>query len=408
MTQTHEGTGRLVVGRYLTTYMLDRAGDGLFYVALGWLATRASGDLGTAAILAAGSVPRVAMLLFGGALGDRWGLIRTARGTLVARILLMLVFAAAALPEHPSGLLLALTAAAFGLVDALHTPALTGLSGVLLRGPAVVRAQGAMGGIGNTVEVVAGPLAGALIAWRADSVGWLGALLAAAALLALPRPSEGGTETDRSEAAPRSVLHDVADVLRTALRSASLRTMLGVFAVANFAATPAVMAGVPLLAVDRGWNAQEYGIVMAGFALGSVAGAALLAWIGHRITHPARISALSLLPGAVAIAAVGMSADHRLATVAVSVAGATFALGAGALMGTIKSHTPPQEMGRMMSLVHVSVYSLIPAGLVTYGAIAAAASAQTAQVVMALVMGAGSALALTVGPLRNLTTMNDD
>ena len=43
--------------------------------------------------LHAESQPGVAVLLVGGALGDRWGMARTARGTLMARIALLVAFA---------------------------------------------------------------------------------------------------------------------------------------------------------------------------------------------------------------------------------------------------------------------------------------------------------------------------
>lgn len=394
----------IVVGGYLTSYMLDRAGDGLFYVALGWLATRASGELGAATILAAGSIPRVAMLLFGGALGDRWGLLRTARGTLVLRCALMVIFALIALPASPSGILLAVVAAAFGLVDALHSPALTGLSGVLLRGPAVVRAQGLMTSIGNTVEVVAGPLGGLLLVWRGDAVGWLGAGLSVLALAALPgRRHESAPRETASPKHQTSVPAEVAQVLRGAMRDPELRAMLSVFAIANFCATPAIVAGIPLLADLRGWSAPQYGTLMAAFAAGSVAGGAVLAAWGHRMSHPARWSAVSMLPGAALLSVVGLSENVVVVGSAVAGAGAAFAGGAGALMGTIKSTTAPEMMGRTMSLIQVAVYVLIPAGLLVFGAAAEASSAQTAEVGMAVLMAAGAVVALTVGPLRSMT-----
>lgn len=394
-------TSRWDVGRYLAAYCSDRAGDGLFYVALGWLATTATGSLGATAILAAGSVPRVAMLLVGGALGDRWGLLRTTRTTLLLRLLLMAAFAMVALPDRPSGLLLALVAGAFGLVDALHTPALTGLSGVMLRGPAVVRVQGVMGGIGNATEIGAGPLAGLLLIWRSDTVGWIGAGLCVLALVALPRSVESDEPATTHEA--QSVRQEVWEVLRTSLRDQQMRTMLAVFAIANFVGTPAIVAGVPLLAALRGWDATAYGLVMAGFAGGSVGGATVLAALGHRLGRPARSAALSLIPAGLLLGAVGTMPNAGLVTVAATGVGVCFAFGAGALMGTIKSVTPPSDMGRMMSLVLVAVYSLIPAGLLCYGAVAQATSAMTAQLVMAVVMTAGGIIAGLSPTLRTVT-----
>lgn len=392
---------RGVLSRYLGTYALDRAGDGLFYVGLGWLAARSSGELGAATVLAAGSVPRILMLLVGGALGDRWGLVRTARATLAVRVGLLVAFALVAASSPPSAILLAVVAAAFGLVDALHDPALTGLSGVLVRGPKLVRAQGFMNGLSQTVQMVAAPVGGVLLAWRGDAIGWLGAVLAVAALILLPAYGEEEAPA-ASEEEHRSILMDVWDMLRQAARRKELLAVLAVFGVANFAATPAMTAGVPLLARMQGWTAPEYGWVMAGFALGCVGGATALALWGGRLRHPARWSAASMVPGAVAVAMVGLFESPVGAAGAAAAAGVTFQAGAGALMATIKDTTPPEEMGRMMSLVQMSVYSLIPAGLVTFGAIAAATSAVEAQLLMAGVMAAGGVGALSVRALREL------
>lgn len=394
-------SGGAVLGRYLTTYALDRAGDGLFYIGLGWLAATSSGALGATSILAAGSVPRIALLLVGGALGDRWGLLRTARVTLVLRLGLLIAFALVALASPPSALLLALVAAGFGLVDALHDPALTGLSGVLFQGPQLLRTQGLMNALSQMAQMVAAPLGGALLGWRGDAVGWLGAGLALIALVALPAAEPD--EPDAPDEGPReSVLREVGAVLKQAATRKDLLAMLGVFGVANFAATPAVTAGIPLLAKLRGWSATEYGVVMAGFAVGCIGGAAALALLGHRMRHPARWAAASMLPGSVAVAAVGVTGSAAAAAVAIAVAGVTFQGGAGALMGTIKDVTPAEEMGRMMSLVQVSVYALIPLGLVTFGALATASSAREAQLVMACVMAFGGLAALSVRSLREV------
>lgn len=394
---------RSAVGRYLTTYALDRAGDGLFYVGLGWLAARSTGELGAATVLAAGSIPRIVLLLVGGVLGDRWGLVRTARATLVLRVSLLAAFALIAIPSPPSAVLLAVVAGSFGLVDALHDPALNGLSGVVVRGPDLVRVQGYMNGLSQVAQMIAAPIGGALLVWRGDAVGWLAAGLGLIALIALP--GVGGPSrkecSDKGAAAP-SVLTDVKQVVSQAARRKELLAMLTVFGVANFAATPAVTAGIPLLAKLRGWSATEYGMIMAGFALGCVGGAGVLALWGARTRHPARWAAASMIPGAVAVAAVGMTGNAVLAAVGIACAGLTFQSGAGALMATIKHTTAPEEMARMMSLVQVSVYALIPAGLVTYGAIAAATSAREAQLVMAGAMILGGLTALSSKALRDV------
>lgn len=391
---------RQLVGRYLTTYLLDRAADGLFFLALGWLAAQASGGLGAASIIAAGSVPRVVMMLLGGAVGDRWGLVATARLTLFLRIALFVVFAFAAMPQKPTGWLLAAAAALFGLVDALHMPAVTGIAGVMVRGPEQVRLQGAMGSIGNTMEILAAPTAGLLLGWRGDSVGWVGAALSIVALIALPPVHMTPAHGEESDS---TVMQQVREVLSLALRDHALRAMLTVFAVANLAATPAIVVGIPLLAVAHGWPAHAYGVVLAGFAAGSVVGGLLLAKWGQRFTHPARWALGTMLPGASGIAFLSGTSTIPAATAATVLIGSTFALGAGALVGTIMAATPPHAMGRMISLRMMAVYSLIPLGLVAFGALAEIIGVQRTELTMAVALALTAIVGLVVGPLRTLT-----
>lgn len=385
---------RTDVRKYVTTYTLDKAADGLFYVALGWLATQASGPVGAAAIIAAGSIPRVLMLLFGGAIGDRLGLAFTLRLTLTVRVLLLLVFGALSLSEEPPGVLLALVVALIGVADALHMPAVEGLSGVILRGRGTVRLQGALSGIGNGIEAVAAPVAGGLIAWRADAVGWVGAALLLGALVTVPRLRHDVVPDAQPGEPAGSMVAQAWEGLSGVARDPEQRVMLSVFAIANLAATPAIVVGVPFLARERGWSAAGYGWVAGLFSAGSIIGGLALARWGERLRRPVRWSLLTMVPGALALAVLAISRPVLLAALAATLAGFTFTFGAAALMGQIKASTPPQRMGRTMALVQTAVYSLIPLGLVLFGALSEAMSAQTAELVAAAVMGTTGVLFL--------------
>lgn len=386
------------VASYLLSYLLDRAVDGLFYVALAWLAAKSSGPVGAAAIIASGSIPRVVMLIPGGAVADRYGLAATSRVTLALRVVLLCVFALSAMSSTPSAVMLALVAAMFGAIDALHMPAIDGLSGLLVEGGDQVRLQGAMTSIGNVMEIVAAPSAALLLAWSAPSVGWLGAVLLAVAAVAVPRadrkPEYMPVVKERLGLALRGVLGYVR-------HAPELRAMFFVFAVANVAATPAIILGVPLLVTEREGGEATYGALVTAFALGSVAGGLALARWGARLHYPSRWSLLLMLPGGFALGVLARIPGNVVAMATLAVAGLCFAGGAGLLRGRIKVATPPEMMGRMMSLVQASVYSLIPAGMLLFGWISSYWSASVAMLVMGGLMVASAVGALCIGPLRS-------
>lgn len=387
---------RGAVGGYLTSYLLDRAVDGLFYIALAWLAARAGGPLSAAVIIGAGSVPRVVMLLVGGVVADRHGLAATARVTLVLRVGLLVVFALSS-TTSPNAVVLTLVAAAFGAVDALHMPAITGLSGLLVEGGAQVRLQGAMTSIGNAVEIIAAPAAAVLLAWASPSVGWVGAALLAVAALTVPSP-RAVPAPDQGER--ESVFAALRSVLAYARRDRVVRSMLAVFAAANLAATPAIGLGVALLLTSRQTGEGTYGAFMMAFAVGSVLGGLALARWGERVQFPARASLLLMIPGGVGLLVLSAVDSAWAGVVAIGVAGLCFASGAGLLMGNLKAVTPPALMGRMMSLVQVSVYCLIPVGMLLFGMLSSYRSASAAMAVAGTIMLAASVVGLVVGPLR--------
>lgn len=393
------------VKAFLTAYSLDRAADAVFFVALGWLAASSGDPLLTTTILAVSSVARVIMLFFGGVFGDRLGLIRASVWTLVVRIVLMFLFGVTALNPVPNPWLLGTIAFVFGVADALHLPAMDGTSGILVRGEGIQRVQGVQTAAGNVAEVLGAPLAGFLLAWRQDSTGWVAAGLLLAAwgcMLRLSRRAETVVRPDDDPESSSSLLSDLRAGLARVTSDPALRNMFLVFTVANLAATPAIVAGLPLAAKANGWGSFGYALTTLGFAAGGIAGGLSLARWADRPTRPGRVSLLLILPGAACLAGVATAANPVVAMLWCFGAGALFAGGAGLLAGFIKVVTEPRFMGRVMALRQVAIYAAIPVGMTGYGLLAAAFSARTAGLVAAVALASVTGLG-AAGPLWSLT-----
>lgn len=363
---------------YVSGNTLDRLADAMLYVALAWAAAHSSATAAVS-VLAAGSVARLVVLLLGGAIGDRFGLARVASLTLMVRGVLLGVFAWALTRPHPSSLVLVVVAAAFGLVDGAHVPAMTGISALLARGRELASAQGLVGAATEAMEVLAPPVTGYLLSWPA-SVAGVGVVLVAVSLLCIVAihraASAAGLGDDlsdeESESRPgglRGLLKDVRAGLRAGWQTPGMRLALLVMLVANLAATGPVLAGLPLKAVAEGWSPSTYGWACAGLAAGGVVGLLALNRWGGRVTVPLSWAASLLAGGSLGIMALTLTRSPAGAVAGATVTGLCFGPGGRLVISWIQSVSSPQMVGRTMALIQFAIYAGIPLGYLLYGAL---------------------------------------
>ncbi|MEO7061267.1 MAG: MFS transporter [Lapillicoccus sp.] len=400
---------------YLVSNSADRFADALLNLGLAWAAAQTGGALSATAVLAAGSVPRLVVLLAGGALGDRYGLLRLATLTLMVRIALMGVFAwALTAPTHPSGWVLAACAVGFGVADGAHLPAMTGLSALLVRGQMVVAAQGFVGAATEVAEILAAPAAGLLLAWRPISLAGVCTvlLLVSLACLGLVRKRARGVASRRDHpdvrdegsglrARPATLLQEVREGLQGALATPGVRRALGVFVAANLAGTAPLLAGIPLRVTAEGWGAGAYGVVAAGLAVGSVVGLLALTRWDNRVTRaPLQVAGFLLLPGAIGVAGLTLAPTVLTMAAAAALVGLCFGPGARMVVGGIMRDTETPMMGRTVALVQFATYSGIPLGYVLYGAVANVSLAAAGLIMAAVLLVCGLVAARDVSPTR--------
>jgi MFS family permease len=149
--------------RYVAGQGVSVLGDQVWYVALSWTAVRLASPGAAGAILAVSSVPRLALLLFGGAIVDRYGPRRLMIGSDAGRLAVSL--GAAAVGVHSPGVpLLIAVALVFGLADAVFLPAAGTMVPLLLR-PEQLSAGNAMVTMTARLALAVGaPLGGLLVA----------------------------------------------------------------------------------------------------------------------------------------------------------------------------------------------------------------------------------------------------
>ena len=355
--------------RWVTGYLSSLIGDQVWFVALGWAAVQAGSAAQVGGVLAAGALPRAVLLLFGGALADRWGPRRTALGSDAVRTALLLCGAAAVLLLPPSVLVLVVLAGAFGAVDAVYLPAASAMPPQLVAPDQVLRLTGMRGTVQRLATTLGAPAGGLVVAAAGAGVG----LALAAGATALSVLALLTTRVRPVEPVQRQpLLRQVRAGLAHAARSRVLRPLLLLAAVSEFAFSGALNVGVPLLAAGRGWGAAGVGVLLGALGGGATVGTLGLVLV-RRVPHVGRLFLpLVVLMGAalVALALVpSLLAAAALAAVVGAGGGASGSL-FGALLLTL---SPPDMVARVSSLAMLAFFGLAPVAYALAGVAASVA-----------------------------------
>ena len=362
---------------------ISRLGDGIQAVALAWLVLQLTGSAAAMGlVLTAQLLPTLALVIFGGAIADRWPKIPllvssdAVRAVVVGVIAVLVASGSVALSQ-----LLAL-GVVFGLVDAVFMPtwaallpelvppddrpsanALASLTSRLagIAGPAVGAALVAAGGIGAAfaVDGVSFAVSGALLAW-------LGLARRRSAPIS---PETGPTSTEAREPSfgGRRLLADVRDGLAAVVATPWIGLTIAAAAITNISLAGPLGVSVPLL-VERslGGGVGVLGLYGSAVAVGAVVSALAL---GSRARLRRRWRLVYGWWIAVALAAAAMGLPIGVA----GLLAAALVVGVGevavglAWTNALQDHVPDELLGRVYSLDYLGSAALIPVGYLVAG-----------------------------------------
>lgn len=386
--------------RWLGAYTASMIGDSVYYMALAWAAARTGNASQTGLVLAAGSIPRAVLLLGGGVLADRLGPRRVVVAGDAARCLVILALAGTLLLTAPTVWMLIAVALVFGAVDALFLPAVGALPPRITAASQLARVQGMRGLASRTANVVGAPLGGVAVALGGPVLAFAAAgvlfavslpLLLAVRLRPLPAPE---TATPAQTA-----WRELADGLRHIRRHPVLGPLMLTVAVTELGFVGPLNLGLILLSDERGWGASGMGWVVAAFGAGAGASALLLAVRG-RVPRAGLVMCLTVLVGAVAIAALAYVPSVPLAATVAVLVGLFAGLG-GSLCGALtQTVTDPAYLGRVTSVSTLFTHALAPLSYPVTGAAVALWGTGPVFVASAALCAAGAGTGLLMTPLR--------
>lgn len=336
-------------------------------VASAWLVLQMTGNpLGLGGALAVGGVASALATLAGGVLTDRLAPRRLMILMDIVRLILSGALAAQVLTGTLEVWMLYVYSVVGGLASGAFSPASMAMTPRLLPSESLQTGNSLMQGSGQLIGFLGPAAGGALIAAFPDHNLGIGLAIAFDALtFAVSLVTLWLLREPELRVAQPSTSDHPADAFIAGLRYAAgnptLRVLIGLLALANLAFAGPIMVGVPYLADTRlAEGAAAYGLIISGYAGGNV--------IGIVLSGVLRLSARRMrvfLPVMFVVFGVGLVAlafidATWLAVADMAVLGVLNGFTSVVLFTGLQRSTPPEMMGRLMSLVLVAMVSLTP------------------------------------------------
>ena len=412
--------------------------DQVFFLSLTWAALQVGPASQVGLVLAAGSIPRLLILLVGGAVADRASPKRIIVATDGGRALVMAVAAALLMLGNLNSLQLIVVALAIGALDGLFLPAMGSLPARIAPAYMMGRLAALRTVTQRAAMLVGGPLAGWVIyLYGASAAFWVSAGLfgisvAALSLVTVLNPATSpGARTMEAEpgldpaknveaagrpaptrALPRldvwtgirvtsrSFLTDVTSGLQEVRRHPVLPWLLLLIAGMNLGFAGPVTAGLPLLASVEQWGARGAGLLLGGFGLGATAtglGLVFVRWL-PKAGVVALCSVLVMGIALTSVTVVPTFAAAMLSTIVLGLASGVFGTVVHAM---ILTSTPDAELGRVMALLSLSIEGVVPISFAGTGVLTALLGARATFAIGGAIIVVTTLVACTRRPLRS-------
>jgi MFS family permease len=368
-------------------------GDQFHFVALAWLVLEMTGSgLALGTVLTAAAIPRVILMLLGGAMADRIEPKMLIFRSNALRALVVGVVAALIISGRVEVWQLVVMAVVFGAVDAFFYPAVSTFLPLLVPSERLAAANGLFQATSQLIGLVGPAVAGITVALIGTSLAFVldaasfavaaiaitlvhGGLRAAAGrttdatVAAAPSPDATVGAAPASDAAGSklSVWQSIREGASYTFRDPALRTLIILAAALNFAFTGPISIGLPWLSGNRfDAGAAGFGIMISGFGAGALIGSVLAGSVKPFRHRGAMLLGLSALLG-LGLGLIGIAPNVLVVT------GLMFAMGLGVgfinvnVVTWVQQRTETAILGRVMSLLMLGSQGLAPLSLVVTG-----------------------------------------
>jgi MFS family permease len=359
-------------------------GDHISIIAFPWLVLKMTGSAAmTGFVLAVQGIPRAILMLWGGAIVDRYSPRGVMINTNIIRLLLVIILGFLLLYDSVNLIGVFALAAAFGIADAFFYPATTSFL------PSIAEEKDLQGGNAivqstNQLAIIFGPMiAGLIIAgeisvtghgdagaiassFESDRVGLARAFFADAAtfalsILTLSLVKVRSLKSEDSEE-KENFLKEFKKAIAFIWSIPAFKLCFIAIAILNFFYMAPVFVGLPVLADMRYANGSfVYGIIVGAYGIGALVGG-VTAGMSQPIKPEkiARVMFLVFAYSGLCLGLVAISESYLLAMFFFITAGLGDSFVWVQFMAWLQKVTPDHMMGRVMSLLMLLAIGLLP------------------------------------------------
>ncbi len=385
---------------FVLGYSASLAGSAMVPVALTFaVLNEGHGTADVGYVLAAETVPLVALLLVGGVVADRFGRRATMLAADAGRLVSEGLLAVLLLTGSPPLWVFMVLAGVLGAGQALFNPALTGLIPEIVQTERLQQANGLLGVAASTAQVVGPSLAGVIVA--AGGAGWAIAVDAASyavsglCLLALRSAARAPVPAE-----PASLLSQLTAGWQEFRSRTWLWLIVGQYALFNALAFAPFMVLGAVVARDHLGGAAAWGAILATFGAGSIAGA--LAALRFRPRRPLVAATLGTAVFALPLGLIALPGS----TVAIAAAAGAAGFGVSifaTLWGTTMQRTIPAAiLSRVSAYDWFGSVAFVPLGYLVAAPLASALGDRGALLLGAAVVIGSCAVVLASRSVRGL------
>jgi MFS family permease len=409
--------------------VISALGDQFTLIALPWLVLKLTGDpLALGMIVAMMAIPRAILILFGGALVDRYSpkrvlMLTKHLNTLLLGVLALLVFKGEATLTLVTWLALGLS-----LASAFSIPAGTSMLPHAVPARHLQTANGMMMGI-RQVTMLAGPLlAGLLFALAGDGSshgGGAGAgglhdarglglafgfdclsYAVSAWTLSRVRPL-AAAQPSSAAAPPEPLLRAIGAALAMVWRDGLLRTCFIYWGLCACVVGSILQVALPLLANDRLHGASALALLMGAHGAGALSGMALSSVLGRRRLGNLGLTLLAIDGAAgLLLLPLGMVTASWQGMLLMGALGLLSGFVQVAVFTWLQQRVPKEMMGRMMSIFMFVFMGLAPLAAAVAGWLASLVSLDALFAGAGATLAGGALLAWLLTPMRLLTDVD--
>ncbi len=351
---------------------LSMIGDGAFAVALAWLVLQETGSVvALASVLLAGAIPGGLLMLFGGAITDRFSPRTVMFWSHIVRGLAVGIVAILAWTGSLELWQLYAFAVVTGVAGAFFGPASESVLPYLLPAQQLPRGNALQGAVEQST-MIAGPMLGGLLtAWLgpAVAIGLNALTFFVAAMTVRAAPRSDATQQESMSAS--AVFKEIGEGLSLARRSHEVRIVLLIVGASALSYSGLFAVGLPALARSFSDNAVALGTLISAWGVGQLLGTISAAITGLPRRWGLLIIGMTVVE-ATAFALLGVAPNVFIASGILVVVGFGVAYSSDVALPTfIQTRTPRQFLGRISSLIGLPRVVLGPVSIALLGAVLA-------------------------------------